>query len=120
MHDSENGSQHFVHNEDKTTISTRNRTKMMDCEIKNQDIFQGNTKNLDILACSNQYTPFQFENELQFSNRSLNLHSLKNEIDNRFECHMECRPSQQPQIDERKREEKHIKCILEEKEHNSR
>ena len=41
-------------------------------------------------------------------------------MDNRFECHLECKPSQQPQIDEIKRENKHIKCISEEKVHNSR
>ena len=34
MHDLENGSQHFVHNEDETKISARKRTKMIDCEIK--------------------------------------------------------------------------------------
>ena len=30
MHDSENGSKYFVHNEDETT---RERTEMMECEI---------------------------------------------------------------------------------------
>ena len=83
MHDSENGSQHFVHNEDETTIFARKRTKMMDCEIKKSRV-QGNTNNSDILSCFDKYTPIQFVNELQFSNRSLNLHSLENEMDNRF------------------------------------